>query len=544
MFDIVFGFMESLNLAGMLLMGGVFLLLGGGMIGYELYWRMNAQAIKGRISAVRMVSARNCINEQREKYDDEGEGAKEEAAGKKGKIAVTIFVSLFLALPLIFSVIGVYTIYKYYSLTSSGAYAEATVVRNERFYDSESGTSYFAILEFRDQRGKLWEVRDSFGSSSISFQTGTQVGVYYDESDPERFVIDDYWHSVGIGMIFAGFGFLFLAVAGMIAFFAKRKSMEVKSGGKTNTSGEMYYPVYEYQDINGNRMERVGLIGRNSLLGIMPGKEVRLLMFPDKPEKVRKPMTFLLIFGLVFLLPGLFILYQAVSSFEGTPASLVIMFLIIGVVGWRIRIAIDKAPSGAINEAWTAFQEQRKSGKGFNFGISSGKQNNKMVELGQSEIDVRAKKQAGQAIITGYIALLIVAGLSVGSYYAGLDMLEMTLNGQRAQGEVVDINSRYSSNSNSSGYTYYAVVAFKDAAGNKARFEDSVGSSHSLYKGGDRVTVLYNPENSGDVIIDRGIMNWGLSGGLALGALVLLLLGISALKQGRENSGMRYRTRI
>ena len=248
MFDVVFGFMESWNLAGMLLMGGVFLLLGGGMIGYELYWRMNAQAIKGRISAVRMVSARNCINEQREKYDDEGEGAKEEAAGKKGKIAVTIFVSLFLAVPLISSGIGVYTIYKYYSLTSSGAYAEATVVRNERFYDSESGTSYFAILEFRDQRGKLWEVRDSFGSSSISFQTGTQVGVYYDESDPERFVIDDYWYSVGIGMIFAGFGFLFMAVAGVIAFFAKRKSIDVKSGGKTGTFGILLQPLIKAPD--------------------------------------------------------------------------------------------------------------------------------------------------------------------------------------------------------------------------------------------------------------------------------------------------------
>ena len=543
MFDVVFGFMEAWNLAGMLLMGAVFLLIGGGMVGYELYWRTRAQSIKGRISAVRMVSAKAYKKYLSEEEDvDDGQ----ESSGG-GVLAGFFIVLMFVGLPLVFSGIGGYMGYKYLSLTSSGTYADAVVVRNEESYDSDSGTSYNAILEFRDVDGRRWEVRDSISyGSSPSYSRGTRIGVYYDEDDPEYFVIDDFWHHMSIALIFFCFGFAFIGFVGLIAYLNKRQQggtvKKAGADGKPNFSGEMYYPVFEYQAPNGERMEKVGSVGRNSLMGILPGKEVRLLMFPENPEKVRRPLTFLLVFGLIFLLPGLFITYQAFASFHGSFGALLMLLAIVGFVGWRIRTAIEKAPAGAIKEAWKAFKEQKAAGKGFSVEMSSWKQNSKnMVELAQSDIDARVKKQAGQAFIVGYVVLLIAVGLSVGSYYAGLDMLEMTLNGQRAQGQVVDINSRSDSES---GYTYYAVVAFEDARGKRMRFEDSVGSSHPMYHQGDEVIVLYDPEKSNDAIIDRGIMNWGLSGGLALGALIMLLLGLNALRQGRANSGLKYRTRI
>jgi hypothetical protein len=550
MFDVIFSFMEAWSLFGMLLMGGVFLLIGGGMIGYELYWRMNAQKIKGRISSVRVVHAQQESIYQKTEEDTDEESKKSTGIGKN--VVAGFFILMFVGLPLLFSGIGVYMGYKYFSLRHSGTYADAIVVRNEESYDSDNGTSYKAVLEFRDQNGQIWEVKDtiSYGNSP-SYKSGARIGVYYNIMDPEYFVIDDFWHHMGIAIAFLGFGSVFIGFFALMFFLGKRQDAQKLGDGKTakklSSIGEMYYPVFEYQSPNGERMEQVGSVGRNSLLGILPGKEVNLLMFPDIPEKVRRPFMFLLIFGSIFLLPGLFITYQAVTSFEGSPVTIVMLFLIIGVVGWRIRKAIYKVPNGAIKEAWKEFRKQRGAEKNPSNGPFSSivsfsvKQKSNMVELSQSEISARVKKSAGQAKVTGYIMLLVAVGLSVGSYYAGLSMLEMTVNGQHAFGKVVDINSRSDSEG---GYTYYAEVLFKDADGNKVRFEDSVGSSHPMQKRGDKVEVLYDPANSGDAIIDRGLMNWGLSGGLALGAFFLLLMGFSALKQALVHGGMRYQTRI
>jgi len=56
--------------------------------------------------------------------------------------------------------------------------------------------------------------------------------------------------------------------------------------------------------------------------------------------------------------------------------------------------------------------------------------------------------------------------------------------------------------------------------------------------------VLYLEEDPQDAIVDRGIFNWGLSGGLAVGALLLLWLALRSLAVARIHGGAGYRSRV
>ncbi len=561
MFDVVFEGLKAWNQTGLLLGGFILLLIGGGLIGYEIYWRMKAVLVKGRVSGIRATNAKDSKDdfepaEQRIVKNDDKE---DEKSGGKASFIVGMLFFLF---PLTFAVLGAHIGYKYLSLTSSGVYADAVVIRNEVSSDSD-GTTYYAVVEFRDQNGLLWELEDNVGGGSPAFQEGEKVGVYFDADDPERFVIEAFWHYMGIALIFFTVGSSIFGLLCFLFFKHRKEEANKKLGNapkpkKTNYTGEMYYPMFEYQDLNGERKEQLGMVGTNSLLALKPGAKVRLLMFPDNPEKVRRASWLFMTIGIIMTLPGVVLLYIAATQYENTPLSFLFMLLIIGFIGFRVRGSISSI-EGKIEEmngseagklSPRAYEETGnilQRGKSILQSIKQAKlETGGGRMLSAQEVLVRVKKQAGQAKVAGYILLLLAIGCSVGSYYSGLDMLDLTLKGQSSIGKVVDINSRRSSStsSGSSSYSYYAEVVFRDAQGKKVRFEDSVGSSRSIYDRGDKVDVLYDPERPIDAIIDRGVLNWGLSGGLALGAFLLLLMAVSTLKKARVHGGMRYRDRI
>ena len=557
MFDVVFEGMQGVNQGGLLFGGLILLLIGGGMIGYEIYWRRKAVLVKGRVSGVRVTNAQDIKDElDQGERDIEEEFDKDEEEKSIGKAGL-FFGLLFFVFPLVFAVLGANLGYKYLSLTSSGIYVDAVVVRNEASSDSD-GTTYNAVVEFRDHSGLLWELRDNVGGGSPAFQKGERVGVYYDAEDPERFVIEAFWHYMGIALIFFTVGSLIFGLLCFLFFKHKKEEAQKKLGTvpvsssspkpkKTSFANEMYYPMFEYQDLNGDRKEQLGMVGTNSLLSMKPGTRVKLLMFPDNLEKVRRAHWIFMIIGVFMAVPGVVLLYIAITQYENTPISFLFMLAMMGFIAFRMRISVSSIKD-KIEDVAASSGAENPMQRGKNIlqiirqvkrGLGEGRM------LSSEEVLVRVKKQAGQAKVAGYILLVLVIGCSIGSYYSGLGMLDLTLKGQPSIGKVVDINSRRSSNtSNGSSYTYHAVVVFNDAQGNKVRFEDSVGSSHSIYDRGDKVDVLYDPARPIDAIIDRGVLNWGLSGGLALGAFLLLLMAFSSLKKARVHGGMKYRTRI
>jgi Protein of unknown function (DUF3592) len=92
--------------------------------------------------------------------------------------------------------------------------------------------------------------------------------------------------------------------------------------------------------------------------------------------------------------------------------------------------------------------------------------------------------------------------------------LEMT--GVRAPGEVI----RLKEESSSGHYNYFPVVRFRAANNMTVQFKDEVGSNPRSYRVGDKVTVLYLPDNLSKAMIDRGVLwNW------AIPAIVFLFFG-------------------
>ncbi|MBT5073799.1 MAG: DUF3592 domain-containing protein [Kordiimonadaceae bacterium] len=515
-FDIIIDFFSAWSQIGFLVMGTVFLVVGGSFIGYELYWRFKSVRIKGRILAVRATNAA-----AKEQADDKVFGSvKSFKTDSRVKPFGGLIIALFIGLPLMFSGIGVYMGYSYIALTKDGLYAEAIVIDNESSYDSDSGTSYKAILNFTDQSGQTWRVRDniSYGSSP-SFATGTKVGVYYEAQDPENFVIDDFWHNMAIAIIFFCFGLLFIGIIFLASYFKGNKNPKKSSPGhKQNFSGEMYHSTFQYRTPDGRSFEQTSSMSSNIIIGRMPGTELELLVMPERPEKVRKPTLVWLIFGIVFFIPGIFILNMAFNNFESNYMSGVLILAGGGYIGYKLSVLYEKMTRSEfdrslLKEAWQNFKTK---------GIETSGEEIKGRVLETSEVVERIKAHLKYYFVTGIIMLALTVGLGGGAYFTASNMINLSQNGQTANGEIIDVSSR-SSNDNS-GYTYYAIARFIDNKGQSIKFEDSFSSSQPLYRIGEKVDILYSDDNPADAIIDRGIYNWIISLALA-GAAVLTLWG-------------------
>ncbi len=345
------------------------------------------------------------------------------------------------------------------------------------------------------------------------------------------------WQQIGLLLM----GFIFMAVGGGIVFYeiyCRKTSIRVKgrisavrmikgkgsvSEGKKkkkNFAGEMYHPVFEYKMPNGELVETIGSMASSGLLGKLPGKIVTLMISPNDNKIVRRPSVFLPIFGLIFFLPGIFIMNIALTSFDINYVSILMFFGLLGFIAYKIRKAILKIPDADRKKIWEKIKDRDFSD--VKVTTPKKKEEKKGRILERHEIIERVKLHIKHARIAAYGMFVIAPCLAGGAYYTGSDMLERVSTGVQVVGEVVDIKSRYSSNSDGgSSYTYYSVVKFADLNGNSVRFEDSVGSSSPMHRRGDEVEVLYIPQDPEDAIIDRGIFNWGLSGGLAFGALLL-----------------------
>lgn len=531
MFDLTFSFFQAWSQLGLIVMALVFLLIGGGILGNVLYWRIKARRVRGRIVAV-MVKGRP-LKKGENKTDKPSSGHSDSTDNQKPGI---FFVLLFIGIPLIFMGIGGYMGYTYFSLKASGVYVQARVNDNERSTDSDGGTTYKAVLQFRDKNGRSWTVKDnvSYGSSP-SYNTGTQVGVYYDPQDPENFVIADFWHTMGISVAFVVFGGVFIGVFVLILVAGNRKTERSSSPGKPEKQSyvnEYYYPVYEYKDRDGTLKQHTSSMGSNMILYAMPDRDVGLLVMPD--GAVRRTGLLGLFFGLMFLAPGVFIGRIAVTSFESGPGMIVLLLVIAGVAAYKIVPLWSKISA--------AFREARETGafKKENIKLTVREdRGGKGRILEPEEVATRAKVARVQMRIGGYVTLIVSLGLFIGAHYAGQDMIRTMQVGERAQGEVVDLESR----SSDDGYTYYAVVRFETPDGRKVDFRDSIGSSSPMKKRGDAVAVIYDPDNVRKAMIDRGIWNWALSGGLALAGILLLWVTAQNFRFARGGT-RRYARRV
>jgi len=121
--------------------------------------------------------------------------------------------------------------------------------------------------------------------------------------------------------------------------------------------------------------------------------------------------------------------------------------------------------------------------------------------------------------------LFTVVGIAVVvlGVYLGKNRAEFLEVAQLSEGEVISLNSRRSDDS----YVYYPVVRYTPPGGSSPlTFEHDVGSNPPSYDVGERVQVLFHPDDPTNAIIDAGIMNWFGPGLALLLGLVFATAGI------------------
>lgn len=544
MFDLVFDAFAAFN--AMIFLFGALLCLtvAACLIGYWLYWRARSIRVKARIVGVRSSGTRRSDEQWQKEYESssalDDEQSFEEIKKDFGSdfkknpfstIGAYFIAMLFVLMPFVFFGVGAWFAYEYINLKTHGQYTQGVISSYEASYDSENGTSYYPVVSYQDQSGIRYNEKDRLGTGFPSYPKGQSVGVYYEAANPSNFIIDSFWRYMGFALAFMGISSVFIAVMFGGLFMQlrdkeikdqpvkmRKKIVDIKRAHYTN---QQYTPIYEFTTKQGERLQVDGDQSSNWLADKLPGKELTVMFMPHRPNKARKPGKLLLIFGLVFLVPGLFMIKVFFDQLE-LNLGLVLAFLgAAGYFGFQISRVLKKLPP---RSEWPSFEEIKKEMKQGGF-IQVESLNSAGYIMNAAEIRERLRILDRQALISVPIIIIISFGMIAGGYYLFKDMNELSGKAMVAAGDVVDIKSR----SSSDGYSYYPVIAFKTAAHERIRFVGKVGSNPSIYSTGDKVLVLYDPEDPQRAIIDHGFMNWLPSLGLINFGAILMFYSISLL---------------
>ena len=547
MVDFVFDAFTAFNALVFLLRRAVMLLIGALFIGYWVSWRLKSVRVKGRIVAIKSTGARRSDAEWQEQYAKDEAGEKVSAKKPTGFFAGfgpdfkeapfrTVFAYLAVMLlglvPFAFFGFGSYMVYDYVSLKSIGHKAQARVVDIETSYDSDSGTTYAPVLSFRDANGRIQRHKDRISTGSSKYKKGDVLTVYYDPDKPGRFMIDSFWRYMALALIFMTVGG---GIIGWVVWHAylqatgrvrKKKSKpdaarrKVEAIKRQHYLNQKYTPVYEFHTPGGDTVRADGADDANNwIANILPGKAVKLMVIPPKdgkPLKVKKPGRALFLLGLVFVLPGLFMGKMALAQIELNAGLVAVLLAGMGFAAYKLKGIIRP------RSKWLSREEFMKDVKTFKAEvIKSGG-----YEMTPAEIRERLRMFDRNALFAVPVVLFFGCALLFGGYQIFRDVNDLSGKAMVAQGHVVDLRSRSGSDG---GYTYYPVVAYETLDGKAVRFEGKTGSNPPMNKVGDRLMVLYDPENPQKAMVDHGWMNWLLPLGLGLCGLLMVFYALKML---------------
>lgn len=531
----LFDAMQTFNALGLLLMGTIFFGIGFAMIADWLLWRARAYKVKARVVAVRSSGKRRTDEEWEEHYKQERAAEKAELESHKTfkqqfkeKPISTGFVSVLIGLlcmiPFVFFGVGAYTGYNFLSLQAGGERTLARVVDVESSYDSDSGYTYSPVLTFTDTNGYSYRVTDSIGSGSNDISVGQEIFIYYDRDDPEHFVMDRFWRYMGFSLAFMGMSSIFIAVFAA-ATIANKKSdgtsmsfKQLKAHKQKHYASQMYTAIYEFVTPHGDTIQVPGTVSSTSIADKIPGTEAIIFVRPDKPDRVRKKSYLFLGIGLVFGMPGVWILYVAFSMLSFTLGGFAMMGAAFVFLGVKVLKSLRRFEEKVPRKEWMKHIKQNTK---------------KESEIGYilNADEIRDRYRYHQSVMRVGIPITVIfaLGMMYGGYYMHNNVTDFVANAHSARGEIVEMRSR----SSDDGYTYYAVVSFEGPSGKAVKFKDNVGSSHPLKKTGDMVDVLYNPDKPRDAMIDRGILNNVPALGLMLVGFLTLIYSFKAWRRQR-----------
>ncbi len=536
MLDFAFDAFSAYNAMLFLFGALVFILIGGGLIAYWIYWRLASVRVKGRIVGVKSTGARRSATDWQREYqgssalgDDppDTQTIKEAFAedfrqGPVKTVFASLIVMLFVLMPFGFFLFGAWSAYDVVWLKLHGYQAQGTITGYETTYDSESGTIYYPVVRYTDQHGDTYQEEDRLGTGSEPFAQGQKIGVYYDPDDPARFVLDTVWRYMTFSLAFMGIGGLFVGFMAFGLIRAQRdedtpmapaaERRKIAAIKRKYYNSQYYTPVYEFQTPQGDRVQADGDDdSSNWLADKLPGRQVTLMVIrgKDGTRKVKRPGKLLLVFGTIFLAPGLVMLHNALLHLSFNLATVLLVLAALGFAGFRLRQAIidnrDRFPS---------MEDIRDEFKG---GIKVETTVGANYLMTPAEIRERVRILDRNALLAVLVMFFFGVGITFAGYTVFQERHDLSGVAMVAQGEVTGLKSRRTGTD--ANYVYYPVIAFKTWAGERVSFEGKTGSNPPLRQAGDKVVVLYDPDDPERAMIDKGFMNW-------LEPLALFIIGL------------------
>ena len=321
------------------------------------------------------------------------------------------------------------------------------------------------------------------------------------------------------GVICAGIGLLILGNGWYWRLRAQRVDGTIIG---VRQKDKVYYNVYRYILPNGETQEATSDSGSGLTGGRETGRAVRLILFPDRPDRVREPGAVLMtMIGLCFLLPGIFLLKTSFTHFPVTPMTGIVLAALLGVAALKIRKNIIPKEQRLSLTDWQAARKRERDAE---LNALPVRPIEEILDSPEKRLELQRQRKANRVMAP--LLLLAGAGIIAGGLYMGRNVQALEDNGLRAPGEVV----RLEESRDSDGTSYFAVVSFMDDRQRQITFRDSFGASTPFYRTGEKVTVLYlarNPQNTAK--IDRQVWNWLPPGALALLGALLCFLGLKLL---------------
>lgn len=131
------------------------------------------------------------------------------------KYWVVIFLS---SLALLCNSIASFQYYSSHQLVTTGATTHGTVVRIESSGTRKGGSVNHPVVRFATNDGKVIEGRGNLGTRPSQYQQGDTVQVFYDKSDPNRWLINNFGELYFMTLIFGIFGVVLTLVSGGMLF--------------------------------------------------------------------------------------------------------------------------------------------------------------------------------------------------------------------------------------------------------------------------------------------------------------------------------------
>ncbi len=293
-------------------------------------------------------------------------------------------------------------------------------------------------------------------------------------------------------------------------------------GTAKNPNKESFHSVAEYIGPNGGKYYVEGSVGSSVPLHAI-GDSVTVLVRPTEPQSavLKSSLSYVLggvLAGMGLVCAGIFWMTFRLNTFSVMVASAVI-----ALIGFKIKKAWREKPMSL--GTWQDYKKQIFSPRVF---TSEKKDEIAWADPASITTVIQRHRTANRFAIP--VLFVLGIGLLFWCYYSYQKTETFLVKADRAEGRVIDLKERNSSDGES---TYAAVVEYR-LQGQRYEFVDSFSSSPAQYHTGQTVGVLYNREDPREARIDLG--RWNHWATVLLGFLggSFTLLGLFSLRKRRR----------